>query len=213
MIGVERLLTPTSDRGAISKTFIIYSPLPARRFDVVGRSMWSEEFCGSSLWLEGWFQTTVLSSITAAAPEEKINCQCESDECESDDNALLMTTARKRRKLKEDTRDDNETPRVPEIEETPTEVHGSHCSMSCSTIIPTDAMERIENAKAKAILLLDAFRGTSKQTRKRSQRSRKKGRKMTMPIEFISTQLTPILETTESTLSFVSSQDHEDFHS
>jgi hypothetical protein len=171
--------------------------------------MWSQEFCGADLWLESWLQTLMIQEKDVgedSSPDDAVECMAN----DGDETAIEVSNDRKKKRGTEESRDDDETVR-PIVRETDSLEGKSAISSSetlpSSELVPSDALERIEQAKAKAILLMAALQGV--RTKKDRQISRKKQRSSSLPRDFVSTRLTTIIETAESMLSKDSIPDKE----
>jgi hypothetical protein len=172
--------------------------------------MWSHEFCGADLWLESWLQTLMIQEKDVgvdALPDDAVECMAN----DGDETAIEMSNGRKKKRDTEESRDDDDTMR-PIVRETDSPEGKSAISSAetlppSSELVPSDALERIEQAKAKAILLMAALQGL--RTKKDRQIPRKKQRSSSLPKDFVSTRLTTIIETAESMLSKDSIPDKE----
>jgi len=171
--------------------------------------MWSEELCGAEFWPKGWFHRLSPSENDQGGEPSTLACA----EVMVDETELQIAKGKKKKREDEgESRDDDETAR-PTVIET---AKGNHASLGSSTtpsleLVPSDALEKIEQAKAKATLMLAALQGLRKviQSNKGIQQSRKRQRSSTLPLDFVATKLTPIIESADSVSSQISNPDLE----
>ena len=175
--------------------------------------MWSEELCGAEFWLKGWFHRLRPSENHQGGEPSTLQSGAEVMVDACNETELQIPKGKKKKREDEgESRDDDETAR-PMVMET---AKGSHSSTGSSTmpsldLVPSDALEKIEQAKAKASLMLAALQGLKKviQSKKGIQQLRKRQRSSTLPLDFVSTKLTPIIESADSVLSQISNPELE----
>ena len=169
--------------------------------------------CGAQFWLKGWFHTQIPSANDQGG--ESSILQLDSTEAMAEAcNGMELQISRGKKNKREDegeSRDDDETAR-PVVIETANGKHSSPCFETSLELIPSDALERIERAKAKATLMLSALQGLKKviQSKNGIKQSRKRHRSSTLPLDFVSTKLTPIIESADSVMSQISNPDQEE---